>query len=119
MTFDFVERAKGTEPFRNETQFASTAAELAGTAEEQVAGIRDRFADLDSVAHSLLSRPARPGLLWESFNAGVAAGLLGNATAARERLAVVLAEDLFSDWVREVQQTARDLFDVADDVAAV
>ncbi|WP_158821023.1 MULTISPECIES: hypothetical protein [unclassified Streptomyces] len=61
VTFDFVERALGPEGFRGEVQFASVAAELAGTAERQVVGIRDRFADLDAVAHCLLSRPARPG----------------------------------------------------------
>ncbi|MGW2788157.1 hypothetical protein ACWC3X_44625 [Streptomyces populi] len=119
VTFDFVERAQGSEPFRNEVQFASVAAELAGTAEEQVAGIRDRFADLNAVTHHLLSRPARPGLLWDSFNAGVAAGLVGDSTAARGRLTAVLAEDPFADWVREAQHTAQVLLNVADDVAAL
>lgn len=119
VTFDFAEHAQGTEPFRNERQFACVAAEPAGTAERQVDGIRDRFADLDAVARCLLSRPARPGFLWDSFNAGVAAGLVGDATAARKRLTAVLAEDPFADWVRQAQQTTRDLLDVADEVAVV
>ncbi|MFI1394254.1 hypothetical protein [Streptomyces sp. NPDC020681] len=119
VTFDFVERVQGTEPFRDETQFASVAAALADSAEHQVTGIRDRFSDLNVVARCLMSRPTRPGYLWDSFNAGVAAGLVGDATAARERLAAVMAEEPFADWVREAQQTAHDLFDIADDVAAV
>ncbi|MFC9248723.1 hypothetical protein ACFT7S_33255 [Streptomyces sp. NPDC057136] len=119
LTFDFVERVSGSEEFRNEKQFASVAAELARSAEEQVESFRNRFSDLGAVARCLLERKARPGYIWDSFNAGVVAGLVGETTLARARFAAVLAEDPVADWIREAQQTARYLSDLADDEAAI
>ncbi|MET7849947.1 hypothetical protein [Streptomyces avermitilis] len=119
VAFDAVDRVRGTEEFRNETQFASVASELVCAAEERVRGLRARFADLGAVASFLMDRPPRPGYLWESFNAGVAAGLIGDAAAARERFAAVLSEDPCAHWIRDMQKTAQLLHDVADEESAV
>ncbi|GGX67073.1 hypothetical protein [Streptomyces fructofermentans] len=119
LAFDFMERVSGSQEFRDEKQFAPVAAELARGAEERVEALRDRFPDLGAVARCLLERKDVPGYLWESFNAGVAAGLTGRTVLARARFAAVLAEDPVADWAREARRTARHLSGLAGDEAAV
>ncbi|WP_405533218.1 hypothetical protein OG592_38975 [Streptomyces avidinii] len=119
VTFNVRAAHRGSQEFRNETQFAAVAADLARRAEQQAIEFRHRFADLDSVAASLLGQPIRRGDVPGNLNAGIAAALVGDASAARDRFSAVLAEDPFADWILTAQQTAQSLFAAADDAAAV
>ncbi|WP_158721097.1 hypothetical protein [Streptomyces sp. NRRL S-241] len=119
LAFDFADRIRPAEDFRSEEQFAAVADALALEATRQVEDLRTRFSDLGKVGECLLQRPDRPGYLWESFNAGVAAALMEKPTAARQRLQSVLNEDPLSEWIREAQQAAQDVSAMAHDTAAV
>ncbi|MFD8886591.1 hypothetical protein ACFV0H_29400 [Streptomyces erythrochromogenes] len=119
LAFDFADRIQPSEDFRSEEQFAAVAGALALEATRQVVDLRTRLSDLGKVGKCLLQRPDRPGYLWESFNAGVAAALMGQPTAARQRLQSVLGEDPLSEWIREAQQAAQDVSAMAHDTAAV
>jgi len=119
LAFDFAERVRTTEDFRNEGQFTAVAAALAREAEQRIEDFRIRFADLNSTATTLIERPSRTGYLWEDFDAGVAAALTGQAEIARQRLARVQNEDPIADWITEAQQTARIVSTLADDAEAL
>ncbi|WP_214325998.1 hypothetical protein [Nonomuraea sediminis] len=100
-------------------QFASVAARLAQQAERCVQDLRVRFADLGTTADVLMGRPSRPGFLWEDFNAGVAAALVGQVEVARQRLERVCDEDPFTDWIEQAQQIAHRVAGMAHDGMAV
>ncbi|MEV7442822.1 hypothetical protein AB0O22_16975 [Streptomyces sp. NPDC091204] len=119
LAFDFTEQVQPRQDFRNEMQFGTVAAALADQAGERVETHRSMFGGLDQAAERLLERPVRRGFLWESFNAGVAAALVGRPEEARDRLHAVLAEEPMAPWVLEVQRAARHVYDVAHDLAAV
>ncbi|MFJ7593517.1 hypothetical protein ACIQZO_40360 [Streptomyces sp. NPDC097617] len=119
LAFDFADRMRPAEDFRSEEQFAAVADALALEATRQVEEVRTRFSDLGKVGECLLQRPDRPGYLWESFNAGVAAALIERPTAARQRLQSILGEDPLFEWIREAQQAAEDVSAMAHDTAAV
>ncbi|MFF4577259.1 recombinase family protein [Streptomyces sp. NPDC001373] len=119
LAFDFAEGMRPTEDFRSDEQFTAVADALALEAAQHVQDIRSRFSGLDKVTECLLQRPDRSGYLWENFNAGVAAALMGQPEAARQRLQKVLDEDPMSEWIREAQQTARDVSAMAHDTLAV
>ncbi|MFE5796413.1 hypothetical protein ACFQ8C_28065 [Streptomyces sp. NPDC056503] len=119
MTFHVHEKVEGSREFRHEQQFAAVMEDLAHDAGKRVEEFRDRFADLDAVARALLSHPVRRDDLRGSFHAGVAAALTGRAGEARERFSAVLAHEPDADWMRELRQTARQLFDAGENAAAV
>ncbi|MFE6026185.1 hypothetical protein [Streptomyces niveus] len=118
LSLDFVERVP-SEAFRHEAQFTDVATVLAQEAERRIESLRGRFTDLDQVADGLLQRPDRRGYLWESFNAGVAAALVGRSEEARLRLGSVLDEDPLAPWIEEAQEVARHVHSMADDPVAV
>lgn len=117
--FNIGERLRGTADYRGEEQFAPVADDLALLARERMEGFRRDFRDLGSVAAHLAARPVRRGHLWEPWNAGVAAALVGDTALARERLAAVLEEDPAAPWMEEAQRTARELLDMVHDSGAV
>ncbi|MFI2437107.1 hypothetical protein [Streptomyces sp. NPDC018693] len=117
--FNVSERIRGSEDFRNEAQFASVAADLALRAERQVEKCRHQFPDLQAAANYLMAQPVRPGWFWEPWNAGVAAGLVGDASTARDRFAAVLAEDPIAPWMHDAQETTRELLDLVGNRDAV
>ena len=73
----------GPEPFRNADRFTPVALELGRRAAAEVTALREKFPALPAVARYLTSRPPRPGFLWDDFDAGVAAALVGDTHAAR------------------------------------
>lgn len=119
LAFDFAEQVQPRQDFRNEMQFGPVAAALADHAGDRVETFRSTFGGLDQVAERLLERPVRRGFLWESFNAGVAAALVGRPAEARDRLRAVLAEEPVAPWVVDVQHAARHVYDLSHDLAAV
>ncbi|MFD0506254.1 hypothetical protein ACFQ0G_32280 [Streptomyces chiangmaiensis] len=107
------------ESFRSEAQFAPRAADLAHAAAESAAELRARFADLAAVAEYLTTRPVRRGFLWDDFDAGVAAGLVGHAATARRRFDRMLKEEPLAPWMVQAQDTARMLHRLAPDPQAM
>ncbi|MFE6307468.1 hypothetical protein [Nocardiopsis sp. NPDC057823] len=118
-TFNVSERLRGTADYRDDGQFAPVAEELALLARERVEELRCRFVDLASVGRYMAAQPVGRGLVWESWNAGVVAALVGDAASAQQRLSVVLGEDPFVPWMDEAQGAARELLCMVHDQRAV
>jgi hypothetical protein len=117
--FNVSERLSGAEDYRSDEQFSPVADELALRAQDHVQKLRAQFPDLESVASNLAAQPVRRGWLWEPWNAGVAAALVGNASLARQRFAAVLDEEPIAPWMDAAQQTARELVAMVRDRDAV
>ncbi|MFF5974012.1 hypothetical protein ACFY7C_21035 [Streptomyces sp. NPDC012769] len=107
------------ESFRTEEQFAPLALELSRQAAVNVTALREKFSALPDVAQYLTSRPVRRGFLWDSFDSGIAAALVGDPDTARDHFEQVLREDALAPWVVEAQEKARTLHAIAADRDAV
>ncbi|MHA6762240.1 hypothetical protein [Streptacidiphilus sp. PAMC 29251] len=118
LAFDFGGREPGFERFVNPTQFALGAQNLARRAADLALENRARFSDLPSTTDFLTSQKPRPGYFWDSYHAGIAAGLTGDPTTARRRLDQALAEDAFAPWMVQAQESARHLHALAKDPEA-
>ncbi|MFD7408661.1 hypothetical protein ACFV7R_39840 [Streptomyces sp. NPDC059866] len=105
--------------FRTEDQFTPLALELARRAAAEVTVLREKFPALPDVARHLTSRPVRRGFLWDSFDSGIAAALVGQADTARDHFERVLREDALAPWMVEAQERARELHTIAADHDAV
>ncbi|MFJ9249040.1 hypothetical protein [Streptomyces sp. NPDC101776] len=119
LALDFAEQVRPAADFRNEAQFTTVAAALSREAEQRVRNLRARFVDLGTTADALMGRPSRPGHLWEDFNAGVAAALVGQPGGARQRLDQVRDHDPIADWIQQAHQTAHHVAGIADGTMAV
>lgn len=73
----------GSELFRTEDQFTPLALELSRQAAANVTAQREKFPALPDVARYLTSRPVRRGFIWDSFDSGIAAALVGDVNTAR------------------------------------
>ncbi len=109
----------GSELFRTEDQFTRVALDLSRQAAASVVALREKFLALPGAARYLMSRPVRRGFLWDSFDAGIAAALIGNPDAARDHFERVLREDPLAPWMVEAQEKARELHAIAPDRDAV
>lgn len=109
----------GSELFRTEDQFTPLALELSRQAAANVTALREKFPALPNVARYLTSRPVRRGFLWDGFDAGIAAALVGDPDAARDHFERVLREDPLAPWMVEAQEKARELHAIAADGDAV
>ncbi|NUK26839.1 hypothetical protein [Streptomyces lunaelactis] len=109
----------GPELFRAEDQFTPLALELGRRAAAEVTVLREKFPALADVARYLTARPLRRGFLWESFDAGIAAALVGDTDTARDLFERVLREDALAPWMVEAQEKARELHVIAADHDAV
>ncbi|MER6678862.1 hypothetical protein [Streptomyces sp. NPDC000983] len=109
----------GPESFRTEDQFTPPALELGRQAAAQVTAPRKTFPDLRSVARHLTSRPVRQGFLWDSFDTGIAAALVGDPVTARDHFERVPREDPLAPWMVQAHEKARELHAVAPDRDAV
>ncbi|WP_143065929.1 MULTISPECIES: hypothetical protein [unclassified Streptomyces] len=107
------------ERFRTEDQFTPLAVELGRQAVASVTALREKFPALPEVARYLTSRPVRRGLLWDSFDSGIAAALAGDPDTARDHFERILREDPLAPWMAEAQRRARELHMVAPDRDAV
>ncbi|MCG7204430.1 hypothetical protein [Streptomyces arenae] len=109
----------GSELFRTEEQFTPLALELSRQAAANVTALRGKFPALPSVARYLTLRPMRRGFLWDGFDAGIAAALVGDPDTARDHFERVLREDPLAPWMVEAQEKARELHAIAADRNAV
>ncbi|MEU0627155.1 hypothetical protein [Streptomyces sp. NPDC005989] len=109
----------GSELFRTEGQFTPVALDLGRQAAVNVTALREKFPDMPNVARHLTSRPVRRGFLWDSFDAGIAAALIGEPDMARDHFERVLREDALVPWITEVQERTRELHAIAADHDAV
>ncbi|WP_157536067.1 hypothetical protein [Kitasatospora mediocidica] len=109
----------GAELFRTENQFKPLALELSRRAAADVTALRQKFPALPDVAQYVTSRPVRPGFLWDGFDAGIAAALIGDPDTARDHFERVLREDALAPWMAEAQEKARALHAIAADHDAV
>ncbi|MEV6251256.1 hypothetical protein AB0M38_34565 [Streptomyces sp. NPDC051742] len=109
----------GPELFRNDDQFRSLALELSRQAAANVTALREKFADLPDAARYLTSRPVRRGFLWDSFDSGIAAALVGDPDTARDYFERVLREDALLPWEVNAQEKARELHAISADRDAV
>ncbi|MGW1544401.1 hypothetical protein ACWCPM_29915 [Streptomyces sp. NPDC002309] len=71
------------------------------------------------MARYLTSRPVGRGFLWDGFNAGIAAVLVGDPDTARDHFERVLREDPLASWMIEAHQKAGELHALAPDRDAV
>ncbi|MER5519888.1 hypothetical protein [Streptomyces sp. NPDC002763] len=109
----------GPELFRTEDRFTPLALELSQQAAANVIALRVRFPALPGVARYLTSRPVRRGYLWDGFDAGIAAALVGDPDTARDHFERVLREDPLAPWMVEAQEKTRELHVIAADRDAV
>ncbi|MER5312946.1 hypothetical protein ABT034_34820 [Streptomyces sp. NPDC002773] len=109
----------GSDLFRTEDQFTRLAHELSRQAAANVTALRERFPVLPDAARYLTSRPVRRGFLWDSFDSGIAAALLGDADTAREHFDRVLREEALFPWMVDAHEKARELHVIAADRDAV
>ncbi|MEU2776842.1 hypothetical protein ABZ646_29030 [Streptomyces sp. NPDC007162] len=109
----------GSDLFRTEDQFTPLARELARRAAAEVTVLREKFPALPDVARCLTSRPTRRGFLWDSFDAGIAAALVGDPDTARDHFERVLREDPLVPWMVKAQEKTREFHAIAADHGAV
>jgi hypothetical protein len=106
--------------FRDETQFAAAAQQLAELAKSRVLELREQFPTLDAVAkHLRATRITHGG--WREYDAGVVAALTGDATRARTCFDAILSADRThdSDFWKDMRRQVSELRDRCDDRNAV
>ncbi|WP_225101986.1 hypothetical protein [Streptomyces sp. CoH27] len=109
----------GSELFRTEDQFTRLALNLSQQAAANVIALREKFPAPPDVARYIASRPVRRGFLWDSFDAGIAAALVGDPDTARHHFERVLREEPLAPWMAEAQEKTRELHAMAADRGAV
>jgi len=118
LSFDDGYRVEDFHPFRYNEQFEQVAAALAERATIEVETLRRRFRSLEMVAEYLIAKQAGDKDLWAHYNAGVAAGLVGDAGTAKARLAkVVAAPEQEVPWILELKEKSAFLLGLADDAS--
>ncbi|MFD3701292.1 hypothetical protein ACFWUZ_35145 [Streptomyces sp. NPDC058646] len=109
----------GPELFRTDDQFTPLALELSRRAAAEVTAQREKFSALPDIARYLTSGPVRRGFLWDGFDAGIAAALVGDTGLACHLFEQVLREEALAPWMVEAQEKARELHAIASDRDAV
>jgi hypothetical protein len=107
--FNEFERVAPFQEFRDDVQFAEVASQLAERAASQVLVLREKFDSIAAVATYLTQTPT--GGFWQDYQAGIAASLVGDTSAAAARFQAVAATQSTAAWVGEAQARAQRLFD--------
>jgi hypothetical protein len=118
LSFDDGYRVEEFQPFRDDEQFEQVAAALAERAAIEVETLRRRFPSLASAAKYLIAKQADDRDLWAHYNAGVAAGLVGDTGTAKARLRKVVAvpqQDV--PWILQLKEKSGMLLDLADNTS--
>ncbi|MDH6580640.1 hypothetical protein [Kitasatospora sp. MAP5-34] len=121
LAFHVGGREAGHESYKDEAQFASLAMDMARLAASRTVEYRGLFTSPTSTAKYLAAHSAQRGNAWDNYHAGVAAGLVGDADTARDRLARATQQFSGTDipWRVQAHQTSLQLRDMADDAEAL
>jgi hypothetical protein len=107
--FNEFERAAPFQDFQDDVQFAEIASQLAERAAARVIELRRKFESIETVARHLLHSPTDG--FWQNYQAGIAATLVGDMSAAAARFRAVAATPAAAAWVSNAQARAQHLFD--------
>jgi hypothetical protein len=107
--FNVAERAAQFEAFSDVEQFGEAASRLAQQAASRVLALRERFDSIESAAR-YLAQAATDGF-WQNYQAGIAAALVGDMSAAATRFQAVAATPATVAWISEAQARAKRLSD--------
>ena len=113
-SFDDGHRVEEFVRFQDEAQFAPAAEHLARRAADEVQGYRTRYPSVLAAARYLAAKSPRS--FWDSFHAGVACGLAGEADQAKRFLGEVTGTDDCRDWVQAAALLAREYSSAVEDV---
>lgn len=107
--FNEFERVAPFQEFCDDVQFAEVASQLAERAAAQVLVLREKLDSIEAVAAYLTQTPT--GGFWQDYQAGIAASLVGDTSAAAARFQAVAAIPVTAAWIGEAQARAQRLFD--------
>jgi hypothetical protein len=115
--FNEFDRVAPFQEFRDDAQFGEVASQLAERAASQVIALREKFDSIESVARYLTQKPADG--LWPSYQAAIAASLIGDAAAAKAYFQAVAAVPAVApwQWIGDVQARAKRLFESFTSIA--
>jgi len=114
LSFDEGYRVEGFAEFHDADQFRPIALDLSEKAAAEAKRYRSMFQTVQMVSDHYLS--LKPDGFWKSFNAAIACGLAGRASAARQFFKTVLMSGDDRDWVLNAQDEAARLEKAVDDV---
>jgi len=113
-SFDYGSRVENFVQYKGDEQFAPLADNLVCRAAEAVARLRSRFPSVKAAAQQLAT--TTPMGFWDLFHAGVACGLAGETTKARQFFAEVGRSDHQQDWAQAITSLARAYSVLIDDL---
>lgn len=104
--YNFSYRAGSFVPFKTVEQFSAPIIGLAAIAATEVQNVREKFKSFPKILDHIKANDARAG--WSGFDAGIACGLAGDITTARQYFEKVAAWNTnASPWrTRAKQETA-------------
>lgn len=107
--FNEFERVAPFQEFRDDAQFSEVASQFAERAASQVVALREKFDSIEAVAKYLAQTPIDG--FWQNYQAGIAASLVGDTSAAAARFQAVAATPATAAWISDAQARAQRLFD--------
>lgn len=106
-SFDDGYRVDAFHQFKDESQFASAAEQLAQCAADQVRAFREKFPSLPAVSTYLNGKENKS--IWDHYHAAIALALSGANERAVHKLSAVLHSPVHAPWVGELQEKAKAL----------
>lgn len=106
-SFDDGNRVESFQPFEDTQQFSTAANILAEAAKGEVLKLRARFPTIQAAASCLCEKTPRQ--IWDSYHAGVAAGLIGDAATAKACFEEVCQDDSNFPWVQTLKRRTSEL----------
>jgi hypothetical protein len=113
LAFDYGDRIANFVPFESSEQFAPLIAGHAARAAQEVVALREKFRSMPDVYRNLMARDSRDG--WPVYHAAVAAGLVGDTSAARRLLARVETWNASFDGQPRLKSDSAELASILDD----
>lgn len=118
-------RVESFHEFDDSDAFTNAAKQLARRAREEVLSLRQQFESVGKAAIFLESNKPQQNI-WAHYDAGVAAGLIGNHEAALRHFRQVASEKMDFDWVlllksrtAELTQSVRDAVRFQAEISAI
>lgn len=113
--FDVGYRVEQFLRYESEAQFLPEARRLALAARERVLEFRDKFPSIAAAAQFLTTRAETSHDSWHLFDAGVAAGYLGNSDEALGCFAKLIEKQPEYDWQKTLQAKVQQLTELIND----